>query len=210
MSMLLRDFLDQLVRLTRDESDRIVDADRLAALSSAIERYNRDRPRSDGTAHVVSDSVCTVPPAHQEPLAALAASLLLEQLAAAAINDGDSTIAAESTNRRSKADEYRASARLYAQRYRDAIDAPAPAGAAGTVVAWGQRALARYSSAFERRFVDSAAIVESPSLIAAAASCSSSSEAASAASGSWCAGGTVHTLSLTTCAVPSLRGRSRL
>lgn len=140
---MLIDFEALMNSFVRDESGRIGVLDQSAALAAALARYDRDRPRFDGAGrplpHVVSDTEDTVPAGHREALAAYAASLLLEQLATAAINDGDVTIQADATARRSKAEEYRASARAYMVRYTTAIQGPVAGGAAGTVTSWGRR-----------------------------------------------------------------------
>lgn len=92
-------------------------------------------------AHVVTDQLDTIKPTHREAVAAYAAALLLEELAAAAINDGESTIAADATDRRTKAQEYASRARALKSRYADALGlgkdgTPAPAAA---TVAWPSR-----------------------------------------------------------------------
>lgn len=92
--------------------------------------------------HVVSDVLDTVLPGHREAVAAYAAALLLEQLAAAAINDGDSTLQADTTDRRTKAQEYAARARAPKTRYGEAIglgSEGAGQAATGTVVSWPGR-----------------------------------------------------------------------
>lgn len=143
---MLSDFLALIAAFVRDESGRIGDADRDRAFAAALARYDRDRPRyvaGQAVPHVVSGSEDSVPAEHREAVAAYAAALLLEQLAAGAINDGDSTIAADATARRSKADEYRVSARGCRARYADALAGPAAGGAAGAVVSWGGRSRLR-------------------------------------------------------------------
>lgn len=99
-------------------------------------------------AHVVSDSQDTVPPSHREAVACYGAALLLEQLAAAAINDGESTIAADTTDRRTKAQEYASRAKALKARYAEAMGIGSGAGggnspaAGGQTVAWpGRRRL---------------------------------------------------------------------
>lgn len=93
-------------------------------------------------AHVVTDVLDTIKPAHREAVAAYAAALLLEELAAAAINDGESTIAADATDRRTKAQEYASRARALKARYAEVLGLGKEAGpaAAGTSVAWPGRA----------------------------------------------------------------------
>lgn len=92
--------------------------------------------------HVVSDELDTIPVVHREAVAAYAAALLLEQLSAAAINDGDSSIGADATDRRTKAQEYASRARGLKTRYADTLglgkDGSSPA-ATGTTVAWPSR-----------------------------------------------------------------------
>ncbi len=92
--------------------------------------------------HVVSAVVDTVIVSHREGVAAYAAALLLEELSAAAINDGDSTISADTTDRRTKAQEYASRARALKTRYADAVGLAkdgAPPSASGVSVAWGGR-----------------------------------------------------------------------
>lgn len=92
--------------------------------------------------HVVSDTVDTIPAGNREAVAAYGAALLLEQLSAAAINDGDSTIQADSTDRRSKSQEYASRARGLKSRYVEALgigSSGAGQVAAGTSVAWPSR-----------------------------------------------------------------------
>ena len=97
-------------------------------------------------AHVVSDTMDTVQPVHREAVACYAAALLLEQLSAAAINDGDSTISADTTDRRTKAQEYAGRARALKARYAEAMGSGGSASgagggspAAGQVTAWPSR-----------------------------------------------------------------------
>lgn len=92
-------------------------------------------------AHVLTDQLDTIKPMHREAVAAYAAALLLEELAAAAINDGESTISADTTDRRTKAQEYASRARALKARYSDVLGlgkdgGPAPAG---TAVSWPSR-----------------------------------------------------------------------
>lgn len=92
--------------------------------------------------HVVSDSVDTIPAGNREAVAAYGAALLLEQLAAAAINDGDATIQADSTDRRTKSQEYASRARGLKTRYVEALGIGGTAAgqvAAGTFVSWPRR-----------------------------------------------------------------------
>lgn len=91
--------------------------------------------------HVISDTEDTVRPAHREPLAAYAAALLLDGLAAAAINDGDPTIGADSTDRRTKSQEYASRARACRKIYDEALGRGSDGGpvAGGTVVSWPSR-----------------------------------------------------------------------
>jgi len=197
----------------RDESERLTRTDKEGAISLAVARYGKDRPRKkvedvvsaggdtlplptaweaessllmveypigetppvllpcsiytapsgdvlrlgDGLAagaearltftvrHVVSDVLDTVPAGHREAVAAYAAALLLEQLAAAAINDGDSTLQADTTDRRTKAQEYASRARALKTRYGEAMGVGEAGGAGGqaatgTTVSWPGRA----------------------------------------------------------------------
>lgn len=92
-------------------------------------------------AHVVSDTLDTVPPSHREAVACWAAAWLLEQLAAAAINDGESTLSADSTDRRTKAQEYASRARALKARYSDTLGVgnASPQAASGQTAAWPSR-----------------------------------------------------------------------
>lgn len=97
-------------------------------------------------AHVVSETMDTVQPVHREAVACYAAALLLEQLSAAAINDGDSTISADTTDRRTKAQEYAGRARALKARYAEAMGSAgggsgggSATAAAGQVTAWPSR-----------------------------------------------------------------------
>jgi len=90
--------------------------------------------------HVLSDTQDTVT-AHREAVACWAAALLLEELAAAAINDGDTTIQADTTDRRTKAQEYASRARALKARYAEAVGTSgdgSPA-ASGQTVSWPGR-----------------------------------------------------------------------
>lgn len=91
--------------------------------------------------HVVTDRQDTVRASHREALAAYASALLLEGLAAASINDGDSTIAADSTDRRTKSQEYASRARALRKLYDETMGRGAGTGQAanGTVVSWPGR-----------------------------------------------------------------------
>lgn len=92
--------------------------------------------------HVVDDVMDTVRASHREGVAAYAAALLLEELAAASINEGDSTIHADTTDRRTKAQEYASRARALKSRYADALGLAKdgePAPASGMAVTWGAR-----------------------------------------------------------------------
>lgn len=91
--------------------------------------------------HVLNDTVDTVPSAYREAVAAMAASVLLDQLASAAINDGDATIAADASSRRSRSAEYAARARQWQQRYQELVGAASGAqdAAGGAVVSWPGR-----------------------------------------------------------------------
>lgn len=96
--------------------------------------------------HEVTASVNTVSPAYEEAVACWAAALLLEQLAAGAINDSDSTISADTTDRRTKAQEYASRANALKKRYTEALGIGAGGNAtgggqvaAGTTVSWPGR-----------------------------------------------------------------------
>ena len=91
--------------------------------------------------HVVSDTEDSVRPSHREPLAAYAAAFLLDNLAAAAINDGEPTIQADSTDRRTKSQEYAARARALRKMYDETVGrgSEGAQAATGTVVSWPGR-----------------------------------------------------------------------
>ncbi len=89
--------------------------------------------------HVLSDLEDTIPAGDREAVSAYAASLLLEQLANLHTNDGDTTIKADSVDRRSKGEQYAARARAQKKRYQELLglgEKPAQTSA-GTQVAWG-------------------------------------------------------------------------
>ncbi|GBG03903.1 hypothetical protein AZSI13_32300 [Azospira sp. I13] len=89
--------------------------------------------------HVLSDVEDTIPTLHREAVAAWAGSILLEQLANLHTNDGDSTIQADSVDRRSKGEQYAARARAAVKRYRELIgvaDKPEQLPA-GVQITWG-------------------------------------------------------------------------
>lgn len=124
-----------------DASIYTTPADRLLRLGDALP-FGVSARCTFTARHIVDDATDTVLVSHREGVAAYAAALLLEQLAAASINDGDSTIAADSTDRRTKAQEYASRARALKTRYADAVGlgggGAAPA-ASGTSVAWASR-----------------------------------------------------------------------
>lgn len=102
--------------------------------------------------HTVSASADSIPLIHREPVAAYGAALLLEELSAAAINDADATLNADTTDRRSKAAEYAARSRSLMTRYNqalgigsDAAGSGASQGASGATVSWGRRPRVRPS-----------------------------------------------------------------
>ncbi|HYC03712.1 MAG TPA: hypothetical protein VED40_10485 [Azospirillaceae bacterium] len=76
----------------------------------------------------------TIPPGDREAVAAYAAALLQDQLAAAASGSGDSTIIADSVNHGGKAAEFAARARALRQRYQEllGIDPKRTRGASAT------------------------------------------------------------------------------
>jgi hypothetical protein len=91
--------------------------------------------------HIVTDTEDTIPAVHREGVAAYAAALLFEQLAANAAGNGEPTIQADSVDHRSQAAEYAARARAMRKRYAEvigALEAPVtrPAGA---TVSWPAR-----------------------------------------------------------------------
>lgn len=88
--------------------------------------------------HVVSATEDTIPLAHREAVAAYAAALLFEQLAAVASANSEPTIQADSVDHKSQAAEYAARARSMRKRYAEvigALDAPATRPASA-VVGW--------------------------------------------------------------------------
>ena len=85
-------------------------------------------------AHQLDALTDTIPALHREPVAAYAASVLLDQLASATANNTDSTISADSVDRRSQSQEYAARAKAHRQRYLDALGVPAKKNTAHGVV----------------------------------------------------------------------------
>lgn len=71
--------------------------------------------------HTLNASADTIPQRDREPLSSLAAAIVLDQMARLYGQDSDSTIQADSVDRRSKADVYRSLARAARQRYYDAL-----------------------------------------------------------------------------------------
>lgn len=96
--------------------------------------------------HQVTTTEDSIPVSHREAVAAYGAALLLDELAAAAINDADATLAADTTDRRSKAAEYAARSRALMARYTQALGlgggsgaGASGQGASGATVSWGRR-----------------------------------------------------------------------
>lgn len=86
-------------------------------------------------AHVLSDTVDTIPTGDREPVASYAAAILLDQLASLYSNDQDSTIKADSVQHTSKAGEFAKRAKVLRQRYFDDLGIDTKRNvAAGTVV----------------------------------------------------------------------------
>ncbi len=71
--------------------------------------------------HTLDAGSDTLPEADREPVASLAAGILLDQLARLHAQDGDSTIQADSVDRRTKADVYRSLAKAARARYHEAL-----------------------------------------------------------------------------------------
>lgn len=94
-------------------------------------------------AHELTTMADTIPFKHREAVACWAAAHLLEQLSAAAINDGDPTIRADSTDRRTKSQEYASRARALKMRYGELLENLNSAGggvsASGATVSWPSR-----------------------------------------------------------------------
>lgn len=84
--------------------------------------------------HALAADADTIPVKHRDPVAAWAASLLLDQLAALAVNAGDPTIAADAVDHRSKSQEYAARARACRKRYFDTLGVNEKRNAAAGVV----------------------------------------------------------------------------
>lgn len=95
------------------------------AVAAALSRYAKDRPDWEAGGEV--------PAADRLAVAALAASLLLEQLAVAAAGDTGSTILADSVDHGSVSDRYAARARAARRIYDDQIGG-APQGAASVAL----------------------------------------------------------------------------
>lgn len=129
--------------LVRDEQARLSADDLEAALSLALLRYGDLRPVRDGAGVALPMTRLRVPAVDAEAVACYAASTLLTQLAAAAMNDSDATITADTVDRRTKADGYARRAAWLLERWTQLLGLGAsPEGgtlAAGVVVGWGQR-----------------------------------------------------------------------
>lgn len=102
----MTDYTALIASMVRDEQSRLSEGDADTALQLALLRYGTLRPVRDGAGAVVATTPSSVPAADVEAVCCYAASLLLTQLSAAAMNDSDSTITADSVNRQSKADGY--------------------------------------------------------------------------------------------------------
>lgn len=138
---MLSDLRTQVDDLVQDDTGKVSIDGRDRAIVSALTRLSEDRPRADGSPHVVSDTEDTVPGDQREAVASYAASLLLDGLSAKACGNTDSTISADSVNRTSQAAEYAARARTYRKRYAELLkldDSASPAGS-GAVTAWPSR-----------------------------------------------------------------------
>lgn len=128
--------------LVRDEQARLSADDFDAALALALLRYGELRPARDALGVALPMTRARVPAADAEAVACYAASALLTQLAAAAMNDSDATITADAVDRRPKADGYARRAAWLLERWAQLLGiAAAQEGgtAAGVTVAWGQR-----------------------------------------------------------------------
>ena len=87
-------------------------------------------------AHLVTDATDTVPAEHQEAVAAWAAGILFDQLAAKSAGNSDPTIQADATDQRTPAQEYATRARACRKRYADVLGVstePKAQGASATV-----------------------------------------------------------------------------
>lgn len=134
----VRDELTNLVAdLVGDAAVRLRDGASERALDQAIAAYAVDRPVDCAEA---GDSV---PLVHRLPVAGLAASLLLEQLAVLAAGDGDSTITADSVDHKSASELYAARARAAKRLYDDRIGIT-PVGAAEVAIAARKRPMGRW------------------------------------------------------------------
>lgn len=67
--------------------------------------------------HEITDSFCSVPEHHVEPLAKFAAAGLLDQLAGSYRTDTDSTIASDSVNHDNKSRQFASAAKAYRAEY---------------------------------------------------------------------------------------------
>ncbi len=122
-----------IAALVRDDAGVVSEAQAADALDLAVLRYAVDR----GVAGVLlTDAEDTIPPADREAVCALAAALLLDQLAARHAGDTDSTIQADAADRQALSDRYGRLAARWRKRYCELMGPgaaggkrPRPAGA---------------------------------------------------------------------------------
>lgn len=132
--MPLADYQALVDALVRDDTDAITGTQRDGAIALAAARYAEDT----GTDHTLDAGADTIPLHHREAVAAWAAAMLLDQLAARHAGDTDSTIQADGVDRGGLADRYRRLANGHRERYRKILRLDRPR-AAGTVVAMDRR-----------------------------------------------------------------------
>ena len=126
------DFEVLIADLVRDEQSRLGSGSVDTALALALARYGVLRPLHDGAGAVLPASAANVPAADGEAVCCYAASLLLTQLAASAMNDSDSMLVADSVNRSSRSEGYAKRARELLTRFETLMGlAGAGGGSAG-------------------------------------------------------------------------------
>ena len=114
--MIASDYINEIIRLVRDTSNRlVVPTDYAACLGRALERYSQDRPPSTGTLHTVTETASTVYEGDFYAVCSLAAAHACGLLASEFIPTVDKNPQADFTSLQSKVDHYRS-------RRRDFID----------------------------------------------------------------------------------------
>ena len=112
------DYINEIVRLVRDTSNRLeVPTDYAACLGRALERYSIDRPPLTGTLHTVTESASTVYEGDFYSVCSLAAGHACGLLASEFIPSVDKNPQADFAGLQSKVDHYRSRRRDFFDDY---------------------------------------------------------------------------------------------